>query len=124
VGVGEPVAEADSEGEELPLAAVPEGVPEALAQRERLEVGEALQLLLRLSLLLGVPEGVRLLLPVLLPVAVTLELWLALQLREEEPLGLTEGLAPRVRLAVALAVREELRLLLLLGVGAGLLLLL
>ena len=118
------MAEADSEGEELPLAAVPEGVPEALEQRERLAVGEALALLLRLSLLLGVPEGVRVLLPVLLPVLVTLELWLGLRLALELPLGLTEGLAPRVRLLVALPDREGLRLALLLGVAAGLLLLL
>ena len=53
---------------------------------------------------------------------VALELWLLLQLTLEQPLGLSEGLAPLLRLPVGEADREELRLLLLLGVGAALLL--
>ena len=104
------------------LLAVPLGVMEGLEPLERVAVGEALWLLLRLLLLLGVPEGVRVLLPVLLPVLVTLKLWLALRLALELPLGLTEGLAPLLRLAVGEAERLELRLLLLLGVPALLLL--
>ena len=116
------MAEAEREAELLPLAAVPEGVALPLEQRERLEVGEALTLLLRLLLLLGLPEGVSELLPVLLPVPVALRLWLALRLPEEGPLGLTLGLAPRVRLPVGEAEREALRLELLEGVGALLLL--
>jgi hypothetical protein len=47
------VGEAEREGEALLLAAVPEGVTEGLAPLERVAEGEALRLLLRLTLLLG-----------------------------------------------------------------------
>ncbi len=57
-----PVGEAEREGEALLLAAVPEGVTEGLAPLERVALGEALWLLLRLWLLLGVPGGVGVLL--------------------------------------------------------------
>ena len=83
-------------------------------------MGEELLLLLRLSLLLGLPEGVALLDGVPVAVGEAVALWLLLRLREEEPLGLTEGLAPTLRLAVGEAEREELRLALLEGVGAAL----
>jgi hypothetical protein len=53
---------------------------------------------------------------------VALELWLLLALPEGVPLGLLEGLAPLLRLAVGEPEREELRLELLLGVRAALLL--
>jgi hypothetical protein len=125
VGVGErvllpvPVTEAEREEEKLPLG-VPVGVTEALAQRDKEAVGEALRLLLQLSLLLGLPEGVALLVGVSVPVEEAVGLWLLLRLLEEEPLGLTEGLAPTLRLPVGEAEREALRLALLEGVGAAL----
>ena len=59
MGVGVP--EREAAGEEL-LLAEPLGVMEGLAPLLRVAVGEALQLLLRLLLLLGLPEGVRVLL--------------------------------------------------------------
>jgi hypothetical protein len=125
LGVGDPVllpvpdGDAEREADRLMLP-VPEGDTEALAQRERLAVGEELLLLLRLWLLLGLPLGVALLEGVPVAVGEAVALWLLLRLREEEPLGLTEGLVPVLRLLVGEAEREALRLALLEGVGAAL----
>jgi hypothetical protein len=95
-------------------------VREELAQRDRLLVGELLRLLLRELLLVGLTEGVGLLLPVLLPVPETVVLWLELQLTVGLPLGELEGLAPLLREAVGEEDREALRLLLLEGLSAAL----
>jgi len=119
VGVAVPLVLADCVTERLPLP-VPLGVREELAQRDRLLVGELLRLLLRELLLVGLTEGVGLLLPVLLPVPETVVLWLELQLTVGLPLGELEGLAPLLREAVGEEEREALRRLLLEGLSAAL----
>ena len=96
------------------------GDTEGLAMRERLAVGEALLLLLKVRLLLGLPLGVALLEGVPVAVGEALGLWLLQRLGEEELLGLREGLAPVLRLLVGEADKEELRLELLLRVGTAL----
>jgi len=76
-------------------------------------------LLLRVSLLLGLTEGVRVLLEVPVALPVPDALWLALRLSVLLPLGEMEGLAPGLREAVGKEDREALRLLLLEGVSAA-----